>query len=123
MIKQINNVLVAIGLSANAYFMLSNGEPEHAGWWLGTLIFYGWAALPFIGMYFGNKFFYQTVGSKISNLIACLIITGGGVFILIDAFIIHLDAQSGIIFVFLPFYQCVVAGTAIVLARLLDKKK
>lgn len=122
MIKLINNILIAIGLLVNAYFMLSNGEPDKAEWWAIALIFYVWAAIPFIGMCFGNNFYCHAIGSKICNLIACLIITGGGTLILIDVFVINIDAQSGIIFAFLPFYQCVVAGIAIVLARFMDKK-
>jgi len=64
--------------------------------------------------------------SKIALRITAFFVTFGGVYNLIDAFIIHLGAQSGIIFIFLPVYQGVsvaIGLAAVLLTRRLGHNK
>jgi hypothetical protein len=57
--------------------------------------------------------------SRIVLLVTALIITAGGIYFLIEAFITHLDPQSGLIFIFLPFFQCVAVAIGIGIALLI----
>ena len=119
-------ILLGVGLAANAYFMLSNGEPDKLWWWPLAVGFFAWAAVPFAAIAVINRFIAKDVSGKIILFVTALVVTCGGVYILIEAFITHLDAQSGIIFIFLPIYQCAAVALAVALlivARILVKRK
>ena len=119
-------ILVIIGLIVNAYFMLENGEPDKFWWWAVGAVFFVWTATPFIIVAVINKFLAKDVASKAVLLITVAVITLGGGYILIEAFITHLDAQSGLVLIFLPFYQCfavAIGVVPIIVIRLLRNRK
>jgi hypothetical protein len=110
-------MLLTAGMFINAYFMLSNGEPDKLWWWPLAFGFYAWAAVPFAGVAIVNRYLSKNLLTSLILFATAVTITGGGLYILVEAFITHLDPQSGIIFIFLPFLQCVVVaiGTGLVL--------
>ena len=117
------NIAVSIflfaGFGVDVYFALTNGEPNKAWWWLLGIVFFAWEAVPFVGLALINCFLCTDIVTKIVLLIAALLITCGGSFILYDAFVTHLDAQSGIVCLFMPFFQCVVVVIALSLVLLI----
>jgi hypothetical protein len=112
------NLILAIDLLTNGYFMLSNGQVDKLWWWLLAFGFFVWVAVPYVGIVIANKRISRNIISQIIFLITSLFITVGGIYILIETFIKHLDPQSGLIFIFLPFFQCIVVATGIGLAFL-----
>ena len=114
-------ILIIAGLAVNAYFMLSNGEPDKLWWWPLALGFFAWSAVPFVAVAVMNRFIAKDVMSKIALLVTAFVITCGGVYILIEAFIMHLDAQSGIIFIFLPVYQGVAVAIGLVVVLVMRR--
>jgi len=102
------HVLLAVGLVVNACFMLRNGEPGRPEWWPLALGFFAWTAAPFVTVAVMNVFLAGTPTGRIALLLTALAIMAGGLYALVQAFIIHLDAQSGIVLIFLPIYQWVV---------------
>ena len=74
---------------------------------LGAIGFLVWAISPYLFAAFMTK--------QSTQYVAILIITGvssvlaiGGIFLLIDAMYIHLDAQSALVFVVIPMYQWII---------------
>jgi hypothetical protein len=114
------------GLIANGYFMVTNGSPEEIWWWLLAVGFFVWGAVPYVGIAAADKRILTNTIGKIILLITALTITGSGIYILIEAFIINLDPQSGLIFIFLPFFQSVIAAIGIgivLLIKVVNKNK
>ncbi len=120
-VRQLTYALVAIGILANVYFMLTNGEPDKLWWWTGELVFFVWTAIPFVGIATATKCLSKGLTSAFILFITSIIITFGGVYALVETFIVHLDPQSGIIFIFLPFYQLVHVAVGVGLALLTKK--
>ena len=74
---------------------------------LGAIGFLIWAISPYLFAVFMTK--------QSTQYAATLVVTGvssvlaiGGVFLLIDAMYIHLDAQSALVFVVIPMYQWII---------------
>ena len=121
------NIAISIclfaGFGIDVYFALTNGEPNKAWWWLLGLVFFAWDAVPFIGLALINRFLSTGIVTKGILLIAAFVIACGGSFILYNAFVTHLDAQSGIVCLFIPFFQCVVVVIALILVLLIKAIK
>jgi hypothetical protein len=68
----------------------------------------------------------EHVPSLVIMLICILALSGGGFYLLWQAFFVYLDPQSGIVFVMLPLYQLggAVIGilAALVIGAIFDKK-
>jgi len=74
---------------------------------LGAIGFLLWAVSPYLFAIFMTK--------QNTQYAATLVVTGvssvlaiGGIFLLIDAMYIHLDAQSALVFVVIPMYQWII---------------
>ncbi len=82
-----------------------------------TLVFAAWAMIPYVVLFHSSRL--QT-SFKVSwfILLSALGIVGLGVYIYIDAFFIHIDPQSGLVFIFVPLYQLILAGIIFAIARL-----
>lgn len=112
--------ILLAGLSANAYFMLTNGHPGRILWWPLALVFYAWTSLPFVAIEGAVRYGGNTPVSRVILFLTALIVSLGGIFILVQAFIVHLDAQSALVFVIVPFYQCAIALFGICLSFGID---
>lgn len=113
-------ILLVAGITANGYFMISNGEHDQLWWWLLGLIFFAWAAIPFVMIAVIYREWAKTMGGKITLLVTASVVTFGGIYILIETFITHIDPQSGLIFIFLPFFQCVAAAIGFVIVLIFE---
>jgi len=71
--------------------------------------FFGWACLPYGILLFFNNIYRGVFKKDLVLLITTIVVTIFAVLILIDSFFIHIDAQSGLVFLFLPVYQAVAA--------------
>jgi hypothetical protein len=103
------------GIAATIWFMFQNGDPDSFTWYLIAIPFLIWTLLPFTAVFLMMKKASDAFHTRLTIFIVSAIISFGGIWILYDAFVIHLDPQSGLIFLFLPILQllCISAGYAI----------
>lgn len=78
--------------------------------YLGLFLFLTWAASPYIYLYWMSRKLNVSGPFKLARLILTTIVCVGGIYIVVDSTFIHLDAQGGLIFVFLPVYQWILVG-------------
>ncbi len=88
---------------------------------LGAIGFLLWAISPYLFAVFMTK--------QSTQYAATLVVTGvssvlaiGGVFLLIDAMYIHLDAQSALVFVVIPMYQWIILLIAALAIYIIHRK-
>jgi len=88
---------------------------------LGAIGFLVWAVSPYLFAAFMTK--------QSTQYAATLVVTGvsfilaiGGVFLLIDAMYIHLDAQSALVFVVIPMYQWIILFITALAVYFMNKK-
>ena len=75
----------------------------------GRVLFDGiiaWALVPYL-VAFGATFPPQTRVGAWVVLLGCVLLAGGGAWAYHDAFVVHPDAQNGLVFVFFPPIQLV----------------
>ena len=101
--------------------MLHAGSPGQPSWWLGFVLFGAWALVPY-GV-------CAAAGRRVSGgreglvwLGASVLLTGASAAILYDAFVARPDAQSGLVFVFLPLWQLVGLAPFALVARFLARR-
>lgn len=114
-LKTAGLVSILIGVAANVWFMFQNGEPDSFTWYLIALPFLLWTTLPFAAVFLMIKKTADVFHANVIFFITSAIISFGGIWLLYDAFVINLDPQSGLIFIFLPILQliCISSGYAI----------
>ena len=89
--------------------MLYAGDPASLDWWNDMPRLFGWACLPYGILLFFNNIWNGVSKKDLSLLITTSIVSSFAVIMLVDAFFIHPDAQSGLIFLFMPAYQSIAA--------------
>jgi hypothetical protein len=77
--------------------------------WLMVAGFAVWAGSPYVTLAVLNAL-SRSPASRLILLAGSLVIVGGGLPAYYDAFFVHLDAQSGLVFVFIPLYQWTATG-------------
>ncbi len=90
------------------------GWEQNVRWWGGAGLLAAWAILPYLGIVGFSRTSNENKKQRRTRLIGFTLIVAFGIFILIDGFFIHSDAQNALLFVFLPIYQW--AGIIIVVA-------
>lgn len=89
--------------------------------YLSLSMFMLWAISPYIGLSFLTLIFKKHRLAIIGFMIGTFIISLFGVYGLIDTSFLHIDAQGGLIFIFLPIYQwfatIILVGICIFLKR------
>lgn len=94
------------GVGVTLGFMLHAGEPERASWWPGMLPFAAWASAPFLA----TGYAAYRLSSRYS---LCVLLFAGtllavtSVVLFYRVFVSQPDAQSGLVFVFLPLWQLI----------------
>ena len=90
--------------------------------YLGLLGFAVWVTLPYLMAIFLAKKASASQAKNFVAIIGGLIITLGGVALYVDAVLLHRDAQGGLAFVAVPFYQWIILGFLTGFHFLLRKK-
>lgn len=112
-------VTLAVAVLVHWGFMLWAGEPANGAWWSLVLPFAVWGAAPFTGLALAAWFARRSRAALWLLLAVSLLLTVGSALLLWDAFVANSDAQSGLLFVFLPIYQLLVAIPAAAIALFL----
>jgi len=84
-------------------------QSSSADWWSGIFGFLAWACLPYGILLFLNIIQPGKIRKDIALLVTTAIVSGFGIILIIDAFFIHIDAQGGLVFLFIPMYQSIAA--------------
>lgn len=100
----VNYIFIAIGFLSTSFILFDSASSE-SGFDVILLIFWVWAIIPYLTLTFANKYFTKTKTAENLVLSAVVITVWGGLFIYYDAFHVHLDAQNGLLFIFLPVCQ------------------
>jgi hypothetical protein len=88
--------------------MIYQGQESYLGiWrWLLFLFFGAYAVAPYIAIgVITLKIKGTDIQLFITPLLAVIIMTSFGLYAYYDGFFVHLDAQSGLLFLFIPAYQ------------------
>jgi predicted permease len=97
----------AVGAAGTIGFMLFAGDFSTTGNWLFFTGLSAWSAAPYAAMAFvGRAFGAERVPLAIVTGGAVLLVGFAG-WVLLSAFFLHPDAQSGLVFLFLPLWQAV----------------
>ena len=111
-LQQSTAVLGAVALVATIVLGIYMARPwgdnyayENLTGYLGLFAFLAWACGPYIYLIWISRTRSSMRASAISRLAVALLVCVGGIVILIDTAFIHIDAQGGLIFIFLPIYQ------------------
>ena len=115
MLRRINYVLLTIALVLQS-IVFYDASSEESRFDIVSLAFWGWLALPFLTMFLANTFFSKTRASRVTLSVGTVIVAVCGTFLIYDAFYVHLDAQSGLVFFFVPFYTLVLSGMTSLIA-------
>jgi hypothetical protein len=90
-----NQFIIAGGVLVDAWFMFRAGEPGSAASWPAALLFFGWACVPYVVLWISNRVNHKPKSQEIPNVVGDTIVSLGGAIILIDAFVVQIDAQGG----------------------------
>ena len=92
-------------------------------WWLGFLAFAVWATIPFGVVAVASHRFRAAAAALKLLLLASLLLTVSAMCLLYDAFVARPDAQSGILFVFLPVWQMIGLAPFLLGSRFLHRRR
>ena len=96
---------------------------ESPAGYLRLLGFAVWVTLPYLMTIFLAKKASASQAKNFVAIIGGLIISLGGVALYVDAVLLHQDAQGGLAFVAVPFYQWIILGFLTGFHFLLRKKQ
>jgi hypothetical protein len=99
--------LLAPGYAVTLFAMWRAGSPDSWGWWLHAAPFALWAFAPYALFGLASARMARSRAASAVMLVACALLSVVTAWLLRDAFVANLDAQSGIVFVFLPIWQAI----------------
>ncbi len=82
-----------------------------------------WVTLPYLMIIFLARKASLSQANNFFVVIGALLISLGGVFLYVDAVWLHRDAQGGLVFIAVPFYQWITLGLLTGLHFLLRKRQ
>lgn len=107
--RRYTNLILILAVLFTLIILLYAGDPSSLDGWNGMPRFFGWACLPYGILLFFNNIWSGVFKKDLSLLITTSVVSSFAVLMVVDAFFIHPDAQSGLIFLFLPGYQAIAA--------------
>lgn len=81
-----------------------------------------WCVLPYAGVALAGRKAGGSISGTLAVLATAIVVPGFAAVVYIDAFFIHLDAQGGLVFLFVPFVQWAALAVGAVAAHLLDRR-
>lgn len=116
-------LIVLMGVLITWGFMVQAGEPENWWWWPLFLPFAAWAAVPYAAAAFASYHFRKVVPALWLLLLAGALLSLSATYLLYEAFVAHPDAQSGIVFIFLPVCQLLGLAPFVIAANFLHNRQ
>jgi hypothetical protein len=129
-----NGTLIVVALGAGLttallLYLSVYGFIDEGFQWSGLLQLFGflvWANVPYLAVYWLAAVLVHGRGSAMLVLISSFAVVIFGAVIYFDAFIVHLDAQSALVFLFVPLYQLLAVAAllgALAIIRAVSKSK
>ena len=118
--KQIKRISYSINLLA-ILVTITVGILNMDTFALGAIGLLIWAISPYLFAIFMTKHSTQYAATLVVTGVS-FILAIGGIFLLIDAMYIHLDAQSALVFVVIPMYQWIILLITALLVYFSHKK-
>ena len=78
--------------------------------YVGLIIFIAWAISAYVYMYFSAAWIPGFPRLMVFRTVVASLLCISGVAIIFDTVFIHIDAQGGLVFLFIPLYQWVILG-------------
>lgn len=118
-----NLLLMLFGLGTLA-IMIAIGKPASGEWWLYSIGYLAWAALPYAILWVMNNIVIEEERLRdIVLLVSTVIICGWAVYAAVDALMIDPNPMPEAMFVSAPKWQSLIAVAGGVLAFLMPKSK
>jgi hypothetical protein len=114
--EQIAYALFAVGSLVTLGFMVYAGRPSSLGWFVGIAPFAIWAVAPFAGGAVACRAVRSSPRGLAIVAVAAGLIACGTAVLLYHALVVASDAQSGLLFLFLPLWQAVALAPFVVFA-------
>ena len=89
--------------------------------YVGLIIFIAWAISAYVFMYISAAWLLGFPRLMVFRTVVASLLCISGVAIIFDTVFIHIDAQGGLVFLFIPFYQWVILGLLEFGLRLISK--
>ena len=116
-----NLLLMLFGLGTLAV-MIAIGEPTNGEWWLYSIGYLAWAALPYAILWVLNNIVIAEERLRdILLLVSTVVICGWAVFAAVDALVLDPNPMPEAMFVSAPKWQSLIAVAGGVLAFLMPK--
>ena len=96
-----------------------SSNPSILAFMIGLL---AWCVSPYASIAVVARKPRASASSAIALLATALVVAGFAAVVYVDAFFIHLDAQGGLVFLFVPIVQWMGAAIGIVATHLLDRR-
>ncbi len=116
-------VVLALGILLTWGFMIAAGTPSRLWWWAVSVPFATWVAVPYAVVLAAGMRLRSAAPSLWVLLVVAALLSLSAAFLLYQVFVVHLDAQSGIVFVFLPGWQLLGIVPLLFLARFLHRRQ
>ena len=123
MLERSTSLVLLLGFLTTLGFMVYAGEPSNPWWWLLFVPFAAWAGGPYVAVALVARRPSSSRASRLIALLTAIGLTAFGAYSLFTAFVTHLDAQSGIVFVFLPLYQLIGVFPMVLIAQSLTPRE
>jgi hypothetical protein len=120
-LKNVGRLFLLTGIAATVWFMIQNGDTTSVTWYIIALPFLFWTITPYALVYIIGRNTENFLRNEIIIFITSFTITAGGIWMLYDAFVQHLDPQSGLVFLFLPVLQLIFVGVSFALIQILNR--
>ena len=116
-----NLLLMLFGLGTLAV-MIAVGEPTSGDWWIFSIGYLAWAALPYAVLWVLNNIVITEEPLRdIVLLVSTLLVCGWAVYAAVDALVIDPNPQPEAMFIYAPKWQSLIAIGGGVLAFLMPR--
>ena len=119
-----HRVLLALSALGAAGLMLDLTRPRSATGWMATLLFLGWVVSPFVLAFVLRRFAAGYLTSALTYFALVLMSALGGFYIYVRVmFFDPPDAQSGLIFLIVPFCQLLLVPLFLLIGTLVGQAR
>jgi hypothetical protein len=115
--------LLVVGTLVTLGFMIRAGEPGEWWWWPLFLPFATWSLAPYAAVAHVLRRRTSGLASRGAVCLAAALLAGTTAYVLYSAFVVHLDPQSGLVFLFLPLWQLLGVAPILWVAQWLARRE